>query len=126
DSSVVQWLVRRHLVLVLPGSASGGSGHVRVSIGGLKEEENCEVAAGRLKEGLEELVSHGMVSQDEINVNFSARYNEDFQVVDQRCGDSTSSDSASDSGRKIGISEEHIPVVNWRNRAPRIVEKVRH
>ncbi|KAF3781320.1 Aspartate aminotransferase [Nymphaea thermarum] len=62
DFSVVQWLARRHLVVVIPGSASGGPGHIRVSFGGLKEED-CETAAGRLKKGLEELVCHGMVTE---------------------------------------------------------------
>ncbi|XP_031487853.1 aromatic aminotransferase ISS1 [Nymphaea colorata] len=62
DFSVVQWLARRHLVVVIPGSASGGPGRIRVSFGGLKEED-CETAAGRLKKGLEELVCHGMVTE---------------------------------------------------------------
>ncbi|XP_068647438.1 aromatic aminotransferase ISS1-like [Aristolochia californica] len=60
DFEVVRWLVKRHGVVVIPGSASGGSGYIRISFGGLKEAD-CEVAAGRLRKGLEELVRDGMV-----------------------------------------------------------------
>ncbi|KAG5410466.1 hypothetical protein IGI04_006785 [Brassica rapa subsp. trilocularis] len=60
DFKVVRWLAHRHGVVVIPGSASGGSGYVRVSFGGLKEEE-MRAAAGRLRKGLEELVHLGMV-----------------------------------------------------------------
>ncbi|XP_042459321.1 aromatic aminotransferase ISS1-like [Zingiber officinale] len=60
DYEVVRWLVRRHHVIVVPGSASGSPGYVRISFGGLKETD-CEVAAYRLQKGLEELVKDGMV-----------------------------------------------------------------
>ncbi|KAK9149790.1 hypothetical protein Scep_008547 [Stephania cephalantha] len=60
DFKVVRWLAERHRVVVIPGSASGGPGYVRISFGGLKESD-CEVAAGRLRRGLEELVRDGMV-----------------------------------------------------------------
>ncbi|GLJ44169.1 hypothetical protein SUGI_0921720 [Cryptomeria japonica] len=60
DYEVVRWLVERHGVLVVPGSASGGHGYIRVSFGGLVEDV-CKVAAARLKQGLEELVNNGMV-----------------------------------------------------------------
>ncbi|KAK9141563.1 hypothetical protein Syun_010963 [Stephania yunnanensis] len=60
DFKVVRWLAKRHRVVVIPGSASGGPGYVRISFGGLKESD-CEVAAGRLRRGLEELVRDGMV-----------------------------------------------------------------
>ncbi|KAK9101837.1 hypothetical protein Sjap_019091 [Stephania japonica] len=60
DFKVVRWLAKRHRIVVIPGSASGGPGYVRISFGGLKESD-CEVAAGRLRKGLEELVHDGMV-----------------------------------------------------------------
>lgn len=60
DFEVVRWLVRKHGVVLIPGSASGGPGYVRIAFGGLKEAD-CEVAAERLKQGLEELVRDGMV-----------------------------------------------------------------
>ncbi|XP_072999102.1 aromatic aminotransferase ISS1 isoform X1 [Typha latifolia] len=60
DFEVVRWLVRRHGVVVIPGSASGGPGYIRISFGGL-EEADCEVAGGRLRRGIEELVRDGMV-----------------------------------------------------------------
>lgn len=60
DFEVVRWLVHKHGVVVIPGCASGGCGYVRISFGGLKEGD-CEVAAGRLKRGLEQLVREGMV-----------------------------------------------------------------
>ncbi|KAK1312847.1 Bifunctional aspartate aminotransferase and glutamate/aspartate-prephenate aminotransferase [Acorus calamus] len=56
DFEVVRWLVRRHGVVVIPGSASGGLGYIRISFGGLRDSD-CEIAARRLKRGLEELVS---------------------------------------------------------------------
>jgi aspartate/methionine/tyrosine aminotransferase len=33
DVEVVKWLAKRHGVIVIPGSASGGPGYVRVSFG---------------------------------------------------------------------------------------------
>ncbi|KAA8540444.1 hypothetical protein F0562_024637 [Nyssa sinensis] len=60
DFEVVRWLVRKHRVVVIPGSASGCHGHIRISFGGLREDD-CQVAAGRLRGGLEELVRDGMV-----------------------------------------------------------------
>lgn len=59
DFEVVRWLLNKHGVVVIPGSASGGPGYIRISFGGLKEPE-CEVAAQRLKNGLEELLKDGM------------------------------------------------------------------
>jgi aromatic aminotransferase len=60
DYEVVRWLVSKHGVVVIPGSACGGPGYVRISFGGLKEGD-CQVAADRLKRGLEQLVTEGMV-----------------------------------------------------------------
>lgn len=60
DFEVVRWLVRKHGVVLIPGSASGSPGYIRISFGGLKEPD-CEVAATRLRRGLEELVCDGMV-----------------------------------------------------------------
>lgn len=60
DFEVVHWLAKKHGVVIIPGSSSGCPGHVRVSFGGLIEHD-CRVAAGRLRKGLEELVSEGMV-----------------------------------------------------------------
>lgn len=62
DYEVVKWLVRKHRVIVIPGSASGGPGYIRISFGGLQETD-CEAAAGRLRKGLEELVRDGMVQE---------------------------------------------------------------
>lgn len=60
DVAVVRWLVKRHGVSVIPGSASGGAGFIRISYGGLTQEK-CHIAAARLNKGLQELVDHGMV-----------------------------------------------------------------
>ncbi|KAF9612825.1 hypothetical protein IFM89_004235 [Coptis chinensis] len=60
DFEVVRWLAQRHGVVLIPGSASGGPGYVRITFGGLREADT-EVAAGRLRKGLEELVRDGMV-----------------------------------------------------------------
>ncbi|KAJ4957545.1 hypothetical protein NE237_024656 [Protea cynaroides] len=59
DFEVVRWLARKHGVVVIPGSASGGPGFIRISFGGLIEAD-CKAAAGRLRKGLEELVRDGM------------------------------------------------------------------
>ena len=60
DALVVRWLVRRHGVCAIPGSACGAPGHVRAAFGNLRPDA-CVTAAGRLREGLEELVRKGLV-----------------------------------------------------------------
>ncbi|XP_050384729.1 aromatic aminotransferase ISS1 [Argentina anserina] len=60
DFEVVHWLAHRHGVVVIPGSACGCPGNVRISFGGLIEDD-CKDAAERLRKGLEELVKDGMV-----------------------------------------------------------------
>ena len=60
DVAVVHWLAKKHGVMVIPGSASGGPGHIRVSFGGLHEDQ-CKLAAERLNNGLKQLVSEGLV-----------------------------------------------------------------
>ncbi|XP_031103301.1 aromatic aminotransferase ISS1 [Ipomoea triloba] len=59
DFEVVRWLARKHGVVLIPGSSSGCPGYVRISFGGLKEDD-CRAASERLRKGLEELVSSGM------------------------------------------------------------------
>lgn len=56
---MVEWLVRRHKVCLIPGSSCGRPGHVRAAFANLKPEL-CAEAAGRLKGGLQELVKEGM------------------------------------------------------------------
>lgn len=60
DFEVVRWLARKHGVVLIPGSACGCPGHVRISFGGLLEND-CLLASKRLKKGLEELVTSGML-----------------------------------------------------------------
>ncbi|KAK9273042.1 hypothetical protein L1049_017849 [Liquidambar formosana] len=60
DFEVVCWLTQKHGVVLLPGSSSGGPGCVRITYGAVTEAE-CEVAAKRLRRGLEQLVRDGMV-----------------------------------------------------------------
>lgn len=60
DFEVVRWLAHRHGVVVIPGGACGCPGHLRISFGGLVEDD-CQAAADRLRRGLEELVKDGMV-----------------------------------------------------------------
>ncbi|XP_030457583.1 aromatic aminotransferase ISS1 [Syzygium oleosum] len=60
DFDVVRWLAHKHGVVTIPGSACGCPGNLRISFGGLVESD-CRAAAERLKRGLEELVSDGMV-----------------------------------------------------------------
>ncbi|XP_040370562.1 aromatic aminotransferase ISS1 isoform X3 [Rosa chinensis] len=61
DSEIVHWLAHRHGVVVIPGSACGCPGNLRISFGGLLEDD-CKAAAERLRRGLEELVKDGMVN----------------------------------------------------------------
>lgn len=60
DYEVISWLARKHEVVVLPGSACGEKGCIRITYGAVKEEE-CDIGAKRLRNGLEELVTYGMV-----------------------------------------------------------------
>lgn len=60
DFEVACWLARRHGVVVLPGGACGGPGCIRVTYGAITEAD-CEVSAKRLRKGLEELVTNGLV-----------------------------------------------------------------
>ncbi|GKB19852.1 aromatic aminotransferase ISS1, partial [Tanacetum coccineum] len=60
DFEVVRWLANKHRVVLIPGTPCGCPGHVRISFGGLVEKD-CQLAAERLKKGLEELVKDGMV-----------------------------------------------------------------
>jgi katanin p60 ATPase-containing subunit A1 len=59
DGAVVEWLVRKHKVCLIPGSSCGCPGHVRVAIANL-DADTCAQAAARLKAGLEELAEGGM------------------------------------------------------------------
>jgi katanin p60 ATPase-containing subunit A1 len=60
DFEVVKWLAHKHGVVVIPGHACGCPGYLRISFGGLRENET-KAAAERLKKGLEELVTDGIV-----------------------------------------------------------------
>ncbi|CAA2987158.1 aromatic aminotransferase ISS1 [Olea europaea subsp. europaea] len=60
DFEVVRWLAQKHGVILIPGSSSGCPGYLRISFGGLIEDQ-CRIASERLKQGLEELVNKGMV-----------------------------------------------------------------
>jgi aspartate/methionine/tyrosine aminotransferase len=56
DEAVVEWLIKEHGVCIIPGSACGVPGHVRVAFANLQPQQ-CEEAAARLKQGLQQLVS---------------------------------------------------------------------
>lgn len=60
DFEVIRWLAKKHGIALIPGSSSGCPGFVRISFGGLVNEQ-CIEASKRLKKGLQELVSEGMV-----------------------------------------------------------------
>ncbi|KAH9604841.1 hypothetical protein KSS87_022660 [Heliosperma pusillum] len=62
DFEIVRWLARRHRLILIPGSACGCPGHLRISFGGMPEAETA-IAANRLKKGLEELLRDGMVEE---------------------------------------------------------------
>ena len=71
DAAVVRWLADRHGVVVVPGSACGGNGFIRVAFANLHPDQYREAAA-RLKRGLQELVAHGMVTSGEVTAKGDA------------------------------------------------------
>lgn len=58
-----QWLVDVHGVCVIPGSACGAPGHIRVAYANLPREM-CLEAAARLHKGLRELADKGAAAMD--------------------------------------------------------------
>lgn len=56
DSAVVEWLAREHGVCVIPGSACGRPGFIRVCFANL-DAAACREASERLRRGLTELAS---------------------------------------------------------------------
>ena len=63
DVAVVRWLVMRHGITVIPGSACGFPGHIRVAFANMPKDSYRE-AASRLKKGLFEIVTCGMLADD--------------------------------------------------------------
>ncbi len=59
DEAVVEWLVRKHGICVIPGSACGAAGYIRAAYANLQPEE-CIQAGQRLKQGLQQLAAQGM------------------------------------------------------------------
>ncbi len=59
DTRVVEWLVKKHKVCLIPGTACGCPGHVRIGFANM-EPVACAAAAERLKAGMVELAEHGM------------------------------------------------------------------
>ena len=59
DPAVVEWLVKKHKVCVIPGTSCGCPGHARVAFANV-EPKACAEAAKRLKTGLQELAEEGM------------------------------------------------------------------
>ena len=55
----MEWLVRKHGVCVIPGSACGAAGYIRAAYANLQPDA-CLEAGGRLKQGLQQLVAEGM------------------------------------------------------------------
>lgn len=55
DEKVVEWLVKKHKICVIPGSSCGCKGYIRIAFGNLPADA-CRDAAARLKSGLLELV----------------------------------------------------------------------
>ena len=58
DEAVVEWLANKHGVAVIPGSACGLPGHIRVCYANL-DEAACEAACARLEEACVELANGG-------------------------------------------------------------------
>ena len=56
---MVEWLVRKHGVCVIPGSACGAAGYIRAAYANLQPDA-CRDAGQRLKQGLLQLAAEGM------------------------------------------------------------------
>lgn len=61
DIPVVKWLAHKHGVVVIPGSACGVPGHIRVSFG-RPEPSLFSQAADRLNAGLKDLIAKGQAA----------------------------------------------------------------
>ena len=61
DEAVVEWLAREHGVCVIPGTACGLRGYVRVCFANLPPAQ-CEEAARRLERGLAALPQSSLYS----------------------------------------------------------------
>ena len=61
DEKVVEWLVKKHKVCVIPGTSCGAPGYIRIAFGNLPFDA-CKQAAARLEVGLQELIQHGISS----------------------------------------------------------------
>ncbi|KAK9809123.1 hypothetical protein WJX72_009699 [[Myrmecia] bisecta] len=61
DEAVVAWMVRRHRVAVIPGSACGCPGYFRAAFGKPAPDQYGEAAA-RLKQALQQLVKEGFAA----------------------------------------------------------------
>lgn len=57
--AVVAWLAKKHGVCVIPGSACGAPGHIRVAYANMQVGQ-IAAACERLRAGFVELVSVGM------------------------------------------------------------------
>ena len=57
---MTSWLVKEHKVCVVPGSACGCPGFIRVAFANL-EEDKCRAAAAQLKRGRQQPVDQGSV-----------------------------------------------------------------
>ena len=58
DEAVIEWLVQKHKVCLIPGTSCGCPGYIRAAYANLQPAD-CQRAAARLKQGLEELVAKG-------------------------------------------------------------------
>ena len=55
----MEWLVRKHGVCVIPGSACGAAGYIRAAYANLQPDA-CLDASRRLKQGLQQLATEGL------------------------------------------------------------------
>ena len=72
DEAVVEWLVRKHGVCVIPGSACGAAGYIRAAYANLQPDE-CRKAGQRLKRGLQQLAARGISALEEAPLTGAVR-----------------------------------------------------
>ncbi|KAJ1433891.1 Pyridoxal phosphate-dependent transferase, major domain [Sesbania bispinosa] len=70
DFEVVLWLAKRHGVAVILGSACGCAGNLRISFGGLLEND-CRTAAEKTEEWLKRVVERWIAAVTEISFSTS-------------------------------------------------------
>ena len=97
DLAVCRYLIDAHGVCVIPGSACGMPGHIRVAYANLPPEK-CSTAAARLRTGLTAIIQGGQERIDDF-----------YKAESAREGDPTGTPRAGSGGAVDGADSEGPP-----------------